>query len=114
MGPGAVAADGSGPWVPQDRPATANLPPMTQKRQLPYGSWPSPISIEMAVAGSRSVREPRFDGEHLYWTEGRPAERGRQVVVRWSPATGVEDVTPAPFYARTMVHEYGGGAYAVH
>ena len=90
---------------------------MTERRILPYGAWPSPISIERAVSGSLSVREPRFDGDHLYWTEGRPAEQGRQVVVRWSAAAGtgstIEDVTPPAFNARTMVHEYGGGASAV-
>jgi dipeptidyl aminopeptidase/acylaminoacyl peptidase len=86
---------------------------MTERRVLPYGAWPSPISIELAVSGSLSIREPRFDGDHLYWTEGRPAERGRQVVVRWHPTGGIEDVTPPDFNARTMVHEYGGGAYAV-
>jgi dipeptidyl aminopeptidase/acylaminoacyl peptidase len=87
---------------------------MDERSVRPYGAWPSPISIEMAVSGSLSVREPRFDGEYLYWTEGRPAEMGRQAIVRWHPNSGVEDVTPAPFNARTMVHEYGGGAYAVH
>ncbi|HEY7598953.1 MAG TPA: hypothetical protein VH741_03420, partial [Candidatus Limnocylindrales bacterium] len=87
---------------------------MNERKTLPYGAWESPISIDMAVAGALSVREPRFDGEHVYWTEGRPAENGRQVVVRWSASGGTQDITPAPFNARTMVHEYGGGAYAVH
>jgi dipeptidyl aminopeptidase/acylaminoacyl peptidase len=86
---------------------------MAQRRTLPYGSWPSPISIEMSVAGETALREPRVDGSDAYWTEGRPEERGRQVIVRWREGTGAEDVTPAPYNARTMVHEYGGGAYAV-
>jgi dipeptidyl aminopeptidase/acylaminoacyl peptidase len=53
------------------------------------------------------------DGGHLYWAESRPAEGGRTVVVRRSPAGEVSDVTPTGFDARTRVHEYGGGAYAV-
>jgi dipeptidyl aminopeptidase/acylaminoacyl peptidase len=53
------------------------------------------------------------DGGDLYWTESRPAEGGRTVVVRRSPAGEVADVTPPGFDARTRVHEYGGGAYAV-
>ena len=56
---------------------------------------------------------PRWDGADLYWTEGRPDEAGRQVIVRRNAAGKVEDVTPSGFNARTRVHEYGGGHYAV-
>ena len=87
---------------------------MADRRVLPYGSWPSPISVAMSVAGSLALREPRLDGDDVYWTEGRPQERGRQVVVRWNERSGTADVTPQGFDARTMAHEYGGGAYAVH
>ncbi|HVM31050.1 MAG TPA: prolyl oligopeptidase family serine peptidase [Candidatus Limnocylindrales bacterium] len=86
---------------------------MTSRRRLPYGSWPSPISVEMAVAGSLSLREPRLDGEDVYWIEGRPQERGRQVIVRWDVGGEPRDLTPTDHNARTMVHEYGGGAYTV-
>jgi dipeptidyl aminopeptidase/acylaminoacyl peptidase len=86
---------------------------VADQRVLPYGSWPSPISIDMAVAGNLALREPRLDGDEVYWTEGRPAEQGRQVIVRWSERGGIVDVTPPPFNARTMAHEYGGGWYAV-
>lgn len=57
---------------------------------------------------------PRWDGADLYWTEGRPDEAGRQVIVRRNGAGPLEDVTPPGFNARTRVHEYGGGHYAVH
>lgn len=67
----------------------------------------------MAVASSLSLREVRLDGEDVYWTEGRPAEGGRQVIVRWNERDGLVDITPPPFNARTMAHEYGGGWYAV-
>jgi dipeptidyl aminopeptidase/acylaminoacyl peptidase len=50
-------------------------------------------------------------GVDLYWLEGRPAEGGRQVVVRRTPDGHVADVTPPGFNARTRVHEYGGGSY---
>jgi len=86
---------------------------MTDLPALPHGSWPSPITIDMAVSSSLSLREVRLDGEDVYWTEGRPAEGGRQVIVRWNERDGAVDVTPPPFNARTMAHEYGGGWYAV-
>jgi dipeptidyl aminopeptidase/acylaminoacyl peptidase len=86
---------------------------MTERRELPYGSWPSPITIDMAVSSQIAFREPRLSGGDVYWTEGRPAELGRQVIVRWSEAAGATDVTPPPYNARTMIHEYGGGWYTV-
>src|SRR5688500_10008933 len=86
---------------------------MSERHELPYGSWPSPISIDMTVASSLTLREVRLDGDDVYWTEVRPEEGGRQVIVRWSELDGAIDVTPPPFNARTMAHEYGGGSYAV-
>jgi dipeptidyl aminopeptidase/acylaminoacyl peptidase len=86
---------------------------LTQPRPLPYGSWPSPISIATAVAGSLSLREPRFDRRDLYWLEGRPAEAGRSVIVRRTESGAREDVTPAGFNVRTSAHEYGGGAHVI-
>jgi len=53
------------------------------------------------------------DGKDVYWVETRPAENGRTVIVRRSPDGTVADVTPPTFNARTTVHEYGGGAFAV-
>ena len=86
---------------------------MADRHVLPYGSWPSPISIEMAVAGNLALNEPRLSGAYVYWTEGRPQEKGRQVIVRWDERNGAVDVTPPGYNARTMAHEYGGGWYAV-
>lgn len=54
-----------------------------------------------------------LDGEDIYWIERRPQEGGRKVIVRRSGDGRVTDVTPVPFNARTRVHEYGGGDYAV-
>lgn len=79
----------------------------------PFGSWPSPISAEMASAGGVRLDSPRVDGDDRYWLEGRPAEQGRVVLVRRSVDGTVADVTPPPFSVRTRVHEYGGGAYLV-
>ncbi len=67
----------------------------------------------MTRAALRFSDSLETDGGDLYWAESRPAEGGRTVVVRRSPAGEVSDVTPPGFDARTRVHEYGGGAYAV-
>lgn len=79
---------------------------------LPYGSWPSPISIDMAVGASRGLSEPRQDGDAVYLLESRPEEGGRVVLLRRTADGDFEDMAPG-LNVRTRVHEYGGGAYAV-
>jgi len=73
----------------------------------PFGSWKSPITTDLIVAETIGLGQIALDGDDVYWIEGRPREGGRNVVVR-----NGADVTPAPFNARTRVHEYGGGAFA--
>ena len=78
-----------------------------------YGSWKSPITTDLIVGESVGLGQISLDGNDIYWVEMRPSEGGRNVVVRLGPDGTATDVTPAPFNARTRVHEYGGGAYAV-
>jgi dipeptidyl aminopeptidase/acylaminoacyl peptidase len=77
----------------------------------PFGSWRSPISAGQVVSASIRLSQLAFDGDDLYWVEQRPAEQGRNVIVRRSPDGKITDVNPPPFNARTRAHEYGGGAY---
>ena len=79
----------------------------------PYGSWKSPITTELIVAGAVGLGPVALDGADLYWAELRPAEGGRVVIVRRRADGGIEDLTPPPYSARTRVHEYGGGAFLV-
>jgi dipeptidyl aminopeptidase/acylaminoacyl peptidase len=80
----------------------------------PYGAWASPISAELVAAGGVSLDEVRVGGGRVYWVEGRPLEGGRQVICSAEPGVpGVEDVTGEGVNARTRVHEYGGGSYAL-
>jgi hypothetical protein len=79
----------------------------------PYGSWKSPITSDLIVAGSIRLGEIRLDGETVYWSEGRPTEGGRSVVVKRTADGKIIDLTPAPLNVRTRVHEYGGGAFNV-
>ncbi len=83
------------------------------KHLAPYGAWKSPITSDVVTSSIVSLAAPQVDGEWTYWTEGRPAEDGRTVIVRAAPDGAIEDVTPTPFNVRTRVHEYGGGAYLV-
>jgi hypothetical protein len=86
---------------------------MTEPRVAPHGSWNSPITSDLIVAGSVRLGRVTLDGTDVYWLEGRPTERGRSVLVRQRADGTRTDVTPAPFNVRTRVHEYGGGEYLV-
>jgi dipeptidyl aminopeptidase/acylaminoacyl peptidase len=86
---------------------------MLMQKTVAYGSWKSPITADL-VAQSLTLSEARFDGEDVYWLEGRPQESGRLVVVRANTLDGrATDVTPKPYNARTRVHEYGGASWTV-
>ncbi|MCH8571674.1 prolyl oligopeptidase family serine peptidase [Nesterenkonia sp. AY15] len=97
---------------------------------LPYGSWPSSISAEQLAVGGNRLGSPQWVGEQLWWTEALAAEGGRQTIVRTdadplSAARTDDDaarptqqthphtvtVLPAPFNARSRVHEYGGSSW---
>ena len=77
---------------------------------LPYGSWPSPITIDDVLAGSVGLQELTGDDDSVLWLESLPDEDGRQSLVRHRHGTSVE-VTPRPISVRSRVMEYGGGAY---
>lgn len=86
----------------------------------PYGSWKSPITSHLIAHRTMGTMNPvsslgqiALDGDDVYWNEIRPAEGGRYVIARRTPDGVSTDVTPPPFNARTRVHEYGGGAFAV-
>ncbi|MGY5766496.1 dipeptidyl-peptidase 5 [Brachybacterium sp. DNPG3] len=97
---------------------------------LPYGSWPSPISASRLATGGTRLGGPQLVGEELWWLEGIATEGGRQAIVRAgavgtvgtdaaadaTDATGTTGapvtVLPAPYNARSRVHEYGGSSWA--
>jgi len=80
-------------------------------RILPYGSWPSPIDSGRVGAGTLRLSQPQLCDGRVYWLEGRPAEQGRQVVMRAHPGGLPEPLTPSGKSVRTRVHEYGGGDF---
>lgn len=79
----------------------------------PYGEWPSPITAQSLISGSIALGGVVLDGDRLWWTEARPSEGGRVVIVQRAPDGTVQDMIPAPFNARSRVHEYGGAAATV-
>jgi dipeptidyl aminopeptidase/acylaminoacyl peptidase len=72
------------------------------------------VTADAIVAGVIGLGQIQLDGDDIYWVEQRPAEGGRNVIVRRRPDGSIVDVTPPEYNARTRVHEYGGGAYVVH
>jgi dipeptidyl aminopeptidase/acylaminoacyl peptidase len=82
-------------------------------KTAPYGTWASPLSASAVAAGSLRLGAVQLDRGNVYWLEGRPQERGRSALLRWSPDGAIGDVVPADFNIRSRVHEYGGGAYIV-
>jgi dipeptidyl aminopeptidase/acylaminoacyl peptidase len=83
---------------------------MTASTTLPYGSWPSPISAADVARGRLRLSFPMVEGDAVWWQESRPEEGGRTTVIRLTGGRRTE-VLPAPWDARTRVHEYGGRSY---
>ncbi|MEA3511099.1 MAG: S9 family peptidase, partial [Actinomycetota bacterium] len=79
----------------------------------PFGSWESPIAAVDTVAGVVRFSDIQYDDGTLYWLESRPSEGGRSALVRRFPDGRIEEVLADTANVRTMVHEYGGGAYVV-
>ena len=77
---------------------------------LPYGTWPSDISAADLATAAPRIDDARFVGEEVWWGEGLAAEGGRTAIFRSGQA---DPILPAPWNARSRVHEYGGGAWTV-
>ena len=81
---------------------------MPRQTTAPYGSWSSPISASLISEKAVHLDQIVIDEDDLYWTEERPLENGRLVIVRHTPNGKNTDLTPPNFNVRTRVHEYGG------
>lgn len=73
----------------------------------PFGTWPSPFTPASIAGSSPRIDGARFVGGDVWWGESVAAQGGR-VTVRSSAGT---EILPAPWSARSRVHEYGGGAW---
>lgn len=86
---------------------------MASPNVAPFGSWKSPIRPADVAAQAIRFSTIVIDGDDIYWSELRPDEAGRVVIVRRRVSGELQDCTPTGFSARTRVHEYGGAAFTV-
>src|SRR5580693_728662 len=77
---------------------------------VPYGEWPSPISAAEIAVGQATVAFPTIRGSDTWWQHGLPDEGGRMTIMHSSGGKQTR-LLPAPWSARTRVHEYGGLSY---
>ncbi len=82
---------------------------------LAPGTWPSPLSAaDVACAGISFGEVAVTDGGRtIWWSESRPAEKGRTTILRRTGDGPVEEMLPLGLDARTRVHEYGGACWLV-
>ena len=83
---------------------------MADVEVLPYGSWPTPITSGVVITKAVRLAEVQVDGDAVIWSEARPDEGGRTMIVR-ARGQDREELLPDGWNARTAVHEYGGGAW---
>ncbi len=77
----------------------------------PYGTWKSPISGQSMVSSSLRLGQLQIDDSNVFWTEGRPAEKGRTALMKWSVSQESQEISQSDWDVRTRAHEYGGGAF---
>ena len=90
-----------------------NRPDPQAKQLCPQGLWPSPLSAEDVAGKSPRLSEIRTCGNAVYWLTTLSHEQGRQGIMLWQEGNS-RCILPAPFSARSLVHEYGGGSYCVN
>lgn len=79
----------------------------------PYGSWISPISSNDVVKKSIKFGQIHIDQNTIYWTEGRPEEKGRVALVEKTVSSMEKDSLENFYNIRTTAHEYGGKCFFV-
>lgn len=78
-----------------------------------FGSWDSPISSDTVIKKSIKFCQTQVENETIYWTEGRPEEKGRIALVCQEPGSPPRDVLDKTYNIRSAVHEYGGKSFSV-
>ena len=83
---------------------------MADLTSRPYGTWLSPIRPEDMPLGTLRLGHAQYVADEVWWAESVPSEKGRTAIL----GSGHDaPILPAPWSARSRVHEYGGGAWTV-
>jgi dipeptidyl aminopeptidase/acylaminoacyl peptidase len=77
---------------------------------VPFGEWPSPITAADIAIAQPAGSFPTVRRRDIWWQVGLPHEGGRTTVMH-SSGSKQTMLLPAPWNARTRVHEYGGLSY---
>ncbi len=101
--------DPTGQAGPSDTQVTADAADAAVPA-VPFGEWPSPITAAAVASAQPAGDFPTIRGRDIWWQVGLPDEGGRTTVMH-SSGTKQAMLLPAPWSARTRVHEYGGLSY---
>ena len=94
----------------EETAATEDAPAQPVLPAVPYGEWPSPITATDIARGQAVGSFPIAIGGDTWWQQSLPDEGGR-VTIMHSSGGRQNMLLPAPWSARTRVHEYGGLSY---
>ncbi|MFX0115416.1 MAG: prolyl oligopeptidase family serine peptidase [Candidatus Hodarchaeota archaeon] len=86
---------------------------MRGKKILPYHKWEPVLTPEDIYADIIGIGEIKVAGDKVYWTELRPAEKGRISLVCQDFSGKISDILPSEFNVRTRMYEYGGFPYTI-
>jgi len=78
-----------------------------------FGTWDSPIKASMVAQNNITFQDLVLDNNNIYWSEMRPSENGRYVIVKQTNDLNQQDMLPPGYNARNRVHEYGGASFTV-
>lgn len=78
-----------------------------------YGKWDSPIAPTIIASKALNFGDLHVDQGKIYWTENRPLEQNRNVIVSWDKNGNYCDETDIKYHVSANVHGYGGGAFLV-
>jgi dipeptidyl aminopeptidase/acylaminoacyl peptidase len=100
----------SGTHTTAEQAPEEQAPPQITAPAVPFGEWPSPITAAEIASGQAAGSFPAVLGADTWWQQRQPDEDGRTTVVH-SSGGKLTALLPAPWNARTRVHEYGGQSY---
>jgi dipeptidyl aminopeptidase/acylaminoacyl peptidase len=95
---------------PEEPEATEEAQAQSALPAVPYGEWPSPITAAEIADGQAAGSFPIAERSDTWWQYSLPEEGGR-ITIMHSSGGRQSMLLPAPWSARTRVHEYGGLSY---